>query len=103
MNNHETLGISEVATLLHAENDTVMIYARSGKLPGTRIGRSWVFLRDDVLNFLRQQIATDTEERRRTSEQPKAVAIEGARRRRPVPALPSLGDAAITPLPKVRG
>lgn len=91
----ETLGVEEAATLLRAEPATVMQFARRGELPGTRIGKSWVFLRDDVMAFLRMQIAQDTEERRQQAANaiiPVATAISPQRdgRRRPVPVLPPL-------------
>ena len=87
-----TLNADAAAALLHAENETVLQYARSGELPGTRIGKSWVFMRDDVIAFLRKQISQDTERRLRTRAAPLAVALEpkrNSRRRRP-PDLPSL-------------
>ena len=93
MNSEETLGVSEAATLLHAENETVMLYARSGELPGTRIGKSWVFLKADVLSFLRNRILSDTEERRRHyAKTPLAIAMERPKhvRRTKLPALPDL-------------
>jgi hypothetical protein len=40
-------------------------FARRDELPGTHIGKSWVFLREDVIAFLKNQIAKDTEQRRR--------------------------------------
>lgn len=79
----ETLGVTEVAALLHAETETVLLYARRGELPGTRIGKSWVFMRDDVLAFLRKHIAADTEARRRNKEKaPAALALPAPRRAR---------------------
>ncbi len=93
MENEETLDVSEAALLLRAENETVMQFARRGELPGTRIGKSWVFLRADVLSFLRQRISSDTEERRQHyATSPLAIAIERPKhaRRTKLPALPEL-------------
>jgi len=94
MSEFETLGVDEVAALLRAEGETVMQYARRGALPGTRIGKSWVFLREDVIAFLRSHIATDTEARRREAETTHAVAFVVApapkSRRREAPDLPAL-------------
>lgn len=88
----ETLDIAEAALLLRAEDSTVMAYARSGELPGARIGKAWVFLREDVLSFLRQKIASETDERRRKqSVPPAAFAVTAPRRRgNPIPVLPPL-------------
>ena len=90
----ETLHIAEAAALLHADAETVMQFARRGELPGARIGRSWVFLREDVIAFLKAKIATETEARRRRSETVPAlavaIAVSAGRRRRELPRLPDL-------------
>jgi excisionase family DNA binding protein len=89
----ETLNAEQAAALLFAETETVLTLARSGNLPGTKIGKSWVFLREDVLTFLRHRVQKDTGERLRQLEakkNPIAVLIEPRpkRRRREPPALP---------------
>ena len=77
----ETLDLQGVAILFRAEPETIAQYARSGELPGTKMGKSWVFLREDVLAFLRKRILEETKERRgrRTdhaaSPQPEAVLL----------------------------
>lgn len=38
----------EVAELLHLPVSTVLEYARRGLLPGHKLGRRWIFLRDEV-------------------------------------------------------
>ncbi len=89
----DILGVEEAAALLRAEASTIMQLARRGDLPGTRIGKSWVFLRGDVMAFLRQRIATDTEERRRLSSKAiVASAVPSVRpsRRTTLPILPAL-------------
>jgi excisionase family DNA binding protein len=91
----DTMNAEQAATLMFAETDTVLTLARNGSLPGTKIGKSWVFLREDVLTFLRHRVQKDTEERLRQLGAPKdpvAVLIEPPpkRRRRPPPALPGL-------------
>ena len=106
MSTDETLGVPEAALLLRAENETIMLYARSGELPGTRIGKSWVFLREDVLAFLRHQIKNDTEERRRNRERPPAalaVPTPQRGRRKPIPDLPGLPASITKPLPEASG
>jgi len=37
-----------VADLLHLPISTVLEYARRGLLPGHKLGRRWIFLRDEV-------------------------------------------------------
>lgn len=65
MEDDSILDVPEVAILLRAEASTVMRFVRSGELPGTRIGKSWLFLRADVMAFLKSQIEQETATRRR--------------------------------------
>ena len=37
-----------VAELLHLPISTVLEYARRGLLPGRKLGRRWIFLRDEI-------------------------------------------------------
>ena len=95
MDTEETLNDDGAAALLHADLETVRLLARKGELPGAKIGRSWVFLRSDVLAFLRERIEKDTAQRRRirvTATEPLAhlVSVPPRRQRRPPPTLPAL-------------
>ena len=45
----------EVAELLHLPHSTVLEYARRGLLPGHKLGRRWVFLRDEVEAVVRSR------------------------------------------------
>jgi excisionase family DNA binding protein len=38
----------DVAELLHLPVSTVLEYARRGLLPGHKLGRRWIFLRDEI-------------------------------------------------------
>jgi len=40
--------VKEVATMLGIPPSTVRLYARTGKLPGRKIGRKWLFRIDEV-------------------------------------------------------
>lgn len=99
MHTSEILDAAETAALLHAEAETIMQLARSGTLPGTRIGKAWIFLREDVMAFLREQIARDTAERRRLQAAlaPCAVMLAPPSRRSRRTVVPPLPD-----LPPVR-
>ncbi len=44
----DVLGGREVADLLDLPVSTVLEYARRGLLPGHKLGRRWIFLRDEV-------------------------------------------------------
>lgn len=44
----DVLDAREVAELLHLPISTVLEYARRGLLPGHKLGRRWIFLRDEI-------------------------------------------------------
>jgi hypothetical protein len=58
-----TLNVEECAAMLKVERKMILRLA-GRELRGTKIGRAWVFLESDVLDFLRdrieQQMATNT-------------------------------------------
>ncbi len=45
----------QVADLLHMPISTVLEYARRGLLPARKLGRRWIFLRDEIENAVRGQ------------------------------------------------
>ncbi len=100
MTTDDTMDPAQVAALLRADPETIMQFARKGHLPGARIGKSWVFLRTDVFDFLRAKIEAETAERRKAADQGPsqfaAVLVQRrpARRRIAPPALPNLIDLA---------
>lgn len=49
---HEVLTADEVARLLRVSTKTVLTLARSGTLPGEKVGRAWRFVRVDVLDYV---------------------------------------------------
>jgi excisionase family DNA binding protein len=52
----------QVAELLHLPSSTVLEYARRGVIPAHKLGRRWVFIRDELATALRA--APQTEPRR---------------------------------------
>jgi excisionase family DNA binding protein len=44
----DVLDGGDVAELLHLPLSTVLEYARRGLLPGHKLGRRWIFLRDEI-------------------------------------------------------
>jgi len=44
----ETLTAEQAATLLHMQPKRVRALARAGKLPGSQVGRKWLFRRDEL-------------------------------------------------------
>jgi Helix-turn-helix domain len=49
----------DVAELLHMPISTVLEYARRGLLPARKLGRRWIFIRDEIEAAVRRGIDTD--------------------------------------------
>lgn len=52
----DMLTAAQVADLLHLHVKHVQRLARAGRLPGTRVGRKWLFPRDRVVALLGAQV-----------------------------------------------
>ena len=102
----ETMDLSDVASFLGAKPETVAQLARRGELPGAQIGKGWIFLRENVVEYLRDRIMRDTLARRaaeckepREVQDPDALRLavamprSGNRRKLP-PPLPEPPHAA---------
>jgi excisionase family DNA binding protein len=50
-----TLTLQEAARLLKIHSVTLQEKARSGEIPGAKIGRGWVFVEIDLLEYIRSQ------------------------------------------------
>lgn len=50
-----TLGIEAAAKLLHCHPETLRVKAASKEVPGVKIGREWVFVDVDLIEYLRSQ------------------------------------------------
>lgn len=48
----QTLDAQQAALILHLHVDTVRRLARVGTLPGSRIGKGWLFQQADLLAYL---------------------------------------------------
>ncbi|MDR4483870.1 MAG: helix-turn-helix domain-containing protein [Nitrospirales bacterium] len=48
----EVLSIDEVAKMLKIPKATAYKFAGQGEIPGTKVGRKWVFLRTRILAWL---------------------------------------------------
>ena len=51
----EILTLKEVAEYLKLAEKTAYRLAAEGKLPGFKVGGSWRFQREDVLNWIKEQ------------------------------------------------
>lgn len=61
-----TLDIVECAEFLKISKTTATELAAKGMLPGAKIGRAWVFLEDELIEYLRSE--TRNQQRRRQSD-----------------------------------
>lgn len=51
----ETIGITEAAALLRMSEDALMRKARAGIVPADKPGRQWVFVKADLLAWMRER------------------------------------------------
>ncbi|MFT4064387.1 helix-turn-helix domain-containing protein [Paraburkholderia sp.] len=58
-----TFDIDECADFLKVDRNTALKLAQRGDLPGARIGRAWVFLEDDIVEYLRVRVRQQMVER----------------------------------------
>ena len=52
----KTLDLTEAAGLLKVHENTVMEMVSAGTIPGAKIGRAWVFLDEDLFEYVRREI-----------------------------------------------
>lgn len=82
----ETIGSTECAELLRCTAEQVEELAREGEIPGLKIGRSWLFVRSDLLVYLAQKARTEAETRR-SKRQPGVTPLPAKSKRRQTPPL----------------
>lgn len=83
-----TLDSEKCAALLNCTPEQVEELARAGEIPGLKLGRSWLFVRADLLAYLAEKARAEAQERR-AKRQPstQVTPITKPGRRRP-PLLP---------------
>lgn len=59
----KTFDLDECAQFLKISSPAVFEMASRGELPGARIGRSWVFLEEDLVEYVRIQVRCQRRER----------------------------------------
>ncbi len=52
-----TFNLQEAAAFLHMHQEEVRRRAKCGELPGTKPGRAWVFLEEDLAEWMRELYA----------------------------------------------
>lgn len=82
----ETIDSTQCAELLRCTPEQVEELARAGEIPGLKLGRSWLFVRADLLAYLAEKARQEAEQRR-AKRQPGIVPITAKPKRRQPPAL----------------
>lgn len=88
----DTIDATQCAELLKCTPEQVEALARDGDIPGLKIGRSWLFIRADLLAYLAERARLEAQERRQRRAAPQGPAASNVQpikpRRRAPPALP---------------
>lgn len=87
----DTINAEQCAKLLGCTEETVEELTRKGDLPGLKFGRSWVFVRADLLAYLAERARLEADERRsgRANAQRAAPSMRAIKpRRQQPPTLP---------------
>lgn len=92
-----TLNINECAEFLKIKRTFALELAGSGKLPGAKIGRTWVFLQNDLVEYLRSEASRQQSERQDKERLANEFILatysprrQPKNRRRPLPKLPEI-------------
>lgn len=83
----DTMGSEECADMLRCTVEQAEELARRGEIPGLKIGRSWLFIRSDLLTYLAEK-ARDEAQDRRAKRQPSVSTLPQKKRH---PVLPTFG------------
>lgn len=83
----ETIDAEECAELLRCTPTQVEELARSGEIPGLKLGRSWLFVKGDLLAYLAEKARKEAETRR-ARRQPGVTQLVTKQRRKTPPPLP---------------
>lgn len=83
----KTLDIDECAEFLKVNSATAFEMAGTGELPGARIGAAWVFLEDDLVEYLRALVRS---QRRQRQAAPLDKQRDEAREQDNLASLPSV-------------
>ena len=64
----KTLSLIEAAEFLKMHREEVRRRAKSGQLPGAKLGKRWVFILDDLVEYIRSQYSSSRQALRVDSE-----------------------------------
>lgn len=103
----KTYDILEAAEFLKVDRTTALELASSGDLPGAKVGRAWVFLECDLVDYLRDRVRRQTNERREIAQvrsarrsEPDGEPRPRRGRRRSLPSLEVKEHGGVTPIPR---
>lgn len=87
-----TFDLEQAARFLKINKCTAGELAASGRLPGAKIGRAWVFLEQDLVDWLREQVKKQQQKRLNRNDYSNGtiVDVKARSRRHPLPRLPKL-------------
>ena len=86
-----TLNLDEAAHFLKIHKCTASDLAATGRLPGAKIGRAWVFLLTDLETWLQEEVIRQQKSRiERYKPSNYQIITASEKRRRPLPRLPKL-------------
>jgi excisionase family DNA binding protein len=101
----KTYDIVEAAAFLKVDRSTALDLVGSGEHPGAKIGRAWVFLEDELVDYLRAKTREQTRERRQQREVDRQLSAASAREGSAPPPLRAWRreGRSLPPLPELRG
>lgn len=86
----ELLSVEKVASALDCADTTIEERARTGELPGIKLGRAWVFPRAALLQSLCEMAQREAAARKQAPAAPaRAIAVARRGTRQVPPRLPS--------------
>lgn len=98
-----TYGVDECGEFLKVDRTTVLKLAGDGILPGAKIGRSWVFLEDELIEYVRKQTYSQMRARRAEREIDDSLAASSGRHMSDAPTRQSRRKIKVPNLPEVAG
>lgn len=87
MTNRPIIDVNECAELLLCSPDQIEEKARAGEIPATKIGRGWLFIREDLIQYLADKARKEAGERL-SRRSPNVTQLVVKPRRRQAPPLP---------------
>lgn len=101
-----TLDLNECAEFLNVHETTAQELASAGILPGAKIGRAWVFLEEDLVEYVRSEVRRQRAARQAEAEVSRNMTAAAARTKPTplaAPAPRTRRKREYPPLPEVRG